>query len=294
MELEEKYENLLIEIHESKNERFENSFVEQKTKFNRATLKDEINYLIEADLVEFDKSDNAYYLTYEGYEEVEEIRFLRRTGEEFTELEYQHLLKQSRIKKIKTLLIGVVLFSFAALAYIGIGPTKKNEITPEIANQIEYAISSKMDSILNQQTIIQINKAWKWSGITAKEIINVNQFGNVVFSDTKDTIYRIRPEELSIEKVASNLHQFEIIKTEENYILDWEMKRLVAIAKSEVGELNKFEKYCLKIPAVISSNYSKENIGKISFKELISISGDLAFQIKDLKEGQKVNLRIID
>lgn len=81
---------------------------------------------------------------------------------------------------------------------------------------------------------------------------------------------------------------------QDDFILDWEMENLVELAKSEVGELDDFDKYCLKIPAVISSNYSKENIGKISFQELIAVSGNLVFQIKDLVDGQKIELIIID
>jgi len=70
------------------------------------------------------------------------------------------------------------------------------------------------------------------------------------------------------------------------------MTNLVTIAKSELGELAKNQKYCLKMPAIIGGEYDKSNIGKISFAELISFSGDLGFQIKDLKDGQKIKLNI--
>ena len=46
------------------------------------------------------------------------------------------------------------------------------------------------------------------------------------------------------------------------------------------------------MPAVIGGEYEISNIGKISFTELISFSEDLGFQIKDLKDGQKVKLNI--
>lgn len=99
---------------------------------------------------------------------------------------------------------------------------------------------------------------------------------------------------MSIEQIALNKNEFETLKKQDDFILDWEMVNLVELAKSEVGELDDNDKYCLKIPAVISSNYSKENIGKLSFQELIAVSGDLAFQIKDLEDGQKIEIKIID
>ena len=70
------------------------------------------------------------------------------------------------------------------------------------------------------------------------------------------------------------------------------MTNLVEVAKSELGELAESQKYCLKIPGVIGGKYEKENLGKINFIELISFSGDLGFQIKDLKDGQKIEIKI--
>lgn len=105
-------------------------------------------------------------------------------------------------------------------------------------------------------------------------------------------MYRICPEELSFEKIASNLNEYEILKSTEDFILDWEMIKMVDLAKAEIGELADFEKYCLKIPAPISKNYSIENIGKISFLKLISFSGDLAHQMDDLEDGEEIELVI--
>jgi hypothetical protein len=48
------------------------------------------------------------------------------------------------------------------------------------------------------------------------------------------------------------------------------------------------------MPTIIGGEYEKSNIGKISFPELILFSGDLGFQMKDLKKGQKIKLKIIN
>ena len=100
MELEEKYEDLLIEIKESDKERFENEFVIKSHNDDRINLLDDLSLLISYELVEFDKTDNAYYLTYEGYEKVEGIMELRNAGEQMKELEHQHFLSKSRNQKI--------------------------------------------------------------------------------------------------------------------------------------------------------------------------------------------------
>jgi hypothetical protein len=140
--------------------------------------------------------------------------------------------------------------------------------------------------------IAEINKAWNWKGFNATEIVRTNDFGNVIFKTDKNEYWRVCPEEISCEKIAESESEFDRLSTDSEFIEDWQMTNLVNIAKSELGELEENQKYCLKMPAVIGGKYEKSNIGKISFTELISFSGDLGFQIKDLKNGQKIKLNI--
>ncbi|WP_179345884.1 T6SS immunity protein Tdi1 domain-containing protein [Winogradskyella ursingii] len=140
--------------------------------------------------------------------------------------------------------------------------------------------------------IAEINKAWNWKGFNATEIVRTNDFGNVIFKTDKNEYWRICPEEISCKKIAESESEFNKISSDSEFIEDWEMTNLVNIAKSELGELKENEKYCLKMSAVIGGEYEKSNLGKISFVELIAFSGDLGFQIKDLKDGQKIKLNI--
>jgi len=142
--------------------------------------------------------------------------------------------------------------------------------------------------------IAEINKAWNWKGFNATEIIRTNDFGNVIFKTDKNEYWRICPEETSCEKIAESESEFDRLSTNSEFIEDWEMTNLVEVAKSELGELAENQKYCLKMPAVVGGKHEKSNIGKISFTELISFSGDLGFQIKDLKDGQKIQFTFKD
>ena len=142
--------------------------------------------------------------------------------------------------------------------------------------------------------ITEINKAWNWKGIIANEIIRTNDFGNVIFKTDKNEYWRICPEEISCEKIAESESEFDQITASPEFIEDWEMTELVNIAKAELGELAKNQKYCLKIPATIGGEYEISNIGKITFEELILFSGDFGVKIKDLKDGQKIKVNIIN
>jgi hypothetical protein len=136
--------------------------------------------------------------------------------------------------------------------------------------------------------IAEINRAWNWKGFNATEIVRTNDFGNVIFKTDKNEYWRVCPEEISCGKIAKSESEFNKISSDSEFIEDWEMTNLVKIAKSELGELKENENYCLKMASVIGGEYEKSNLGKISFSELIAFSGDLGFQIKDLKDGQKI------
>lgn len=138
--------------------------------------------------------------------------------------------------------------------------------------------------------VTEINKAWSWKGFKATEIIRINDFGNIIFKTSNDEFWRICPEELSCEIIAKSRSQFENILKNPNFIESWEMIEVLQTANSKLGTLKSTEKYYLKLPAVIGGDYNIQNIEKISFTELISLSGDLAFQIKDLSNGQKIKL----
>ena len=157
---------------------------------------------------------------------------------------------------------------------------------------MDFFTPRKMDN-LNLMIEI-INTAWNWKGFYAVKIIKSNDFGNVIFKTDKNQYWRICPEELQCEKIANSLSELENLFKDEEYILDWEMQELLKLAKNELGELQEGEKFCLKMPAVIGGLYVKNNLGKISFTELIAFSGDLGFQIKDVEDGEKIKLTIED
>lgn len=130
-----------------------------------------------------------------------------------------------------------------------------------------------------------INEAWGWKGIVAIEIVRTNDFGNVICKTAKNDFWRICPEELLCEKIADNETELEQLLSDLEFELDWKMERLLIAARTKLGDLESGQKYCLKAPG--SGEYSEKNLGKISFAELISFSGYVAFQIKDLKDGDE-------
>jgi hypothetical protein len=138
-----------------------------------------------------------------------------------------------------------------------------------------------------------IRKAWGWIGLDPAEVVATNAFGNLVVRASDGAYWRICPEELSCEQVAGNAEEFATLSAEEEFRTDWEMARLVELAREKLGPVPAGRCYCLKLPGVIGGKYEPANIGTISLDELISFSGDLADQIKDVPEGGNIQIEIV-
>jgi hypothetical protein len=138
-----------------------------------------------------------------------------------------------------------------------------------------------------------IRAAWGWIGLDPAEVVATNSFGNVVVRAADGAYWRICPEEWSCKQVARDADEFASVSSEEEFRTDWEMERLVKLARKNLGALREGQCYCLKMPAVIGGSYDVTKIGTISLTELISFSGDMAEQIKDVPDGGEIKIEII-
>ncbi len=137
-----------------------------------------------------------------------------------------------------------------------------------------------------------IADAWKWKGLEPVEIIDQNAFGNVIVRTATGSFWRVCPEELDAKPIADSELDLEELRNSPEFILDWEVERLVQKAKDLLGDPGAGRCYCLKIPAVFGGEYGGANIGTISMPELLACSGDLAKQIDGLPNGRKIQLKI--
>jgi hypothetical protein len=84
----------------------------------------------------------------------------------------------------------------------------------------------------------EIASAWGWMGVRPREIIMQNAFGNVIFTDEDGQYWRICPEELSCEVIATDGEQFARVQNSDSFLRDWIMQALVEQASSTLGNLS--------------------------------------------------------
>jgi hypothetical protein len=144
------------------------------------------------------------------------------------------------------------------------------------------------------QLLEAVRSAWGWVGIEPVDLIDANDFGNLILKDVRGQYWRICPEDLYCEVVASSREELDRLAEDQDFLNDWHMRGLVDQAFQRLGALAPGRKYCLKIPGVLAGEYGGDNLETISFDELIKASGHIAQQIADLPNGASIKLAVTD
>jgi hypothetical protein len=144
------------------------------------------------------------------------------------------------------------------------------------------------------QLLDEVRSAWGWVGIDPVDLIDDNEFGNLILEDANGQFWRLCPEDLYCEVVASSREELHRLAKDQDFLRDWYMRDLVDQAFQRLGALAPGRKYCLKIPGVFGGEYGGDNLGTISSGELISASGHIAQQIADLPDGTSVEVSVTD
>jgi hypothetical protein len=144
-------------------------------------------------------------------------------------------------------------------------------------------------------TIIEeLRGAWGWAGIDPLEVIDENEFGNLIIKDVRGQYWRLMPEECCCEVIAENRPALDALTADQEFQEDWDMTELVDMAKESLGPLTEGRKYCLKVPGLLGGEYDVENFGTAPLVELIRMSGDIAKQVEELPPGTQVTLKIAE
>ena len=137
------------------------------------------------------------------------------------------------------------------------------------------------------QLLDEVRSAWGWVGIEPVDVVDDNDFGNLILKDVRGQYWRLCPEDLYCEELDR-------LAEDQEFLSDWYMRSLVDQAFRRFGALAPDRKYCLKIPGVLGGEYGGDNLGTIVFNELIRASGHIAQQIADLPDGATIKLSARD
>ena len=118
-----------------------------------------------------------------------------------------------------------------------------------------------------------IKQYWGFTGIRPVQIIERNQFGNLLVQDNSSRFWRICPEELSCEVIASNQKQMKQLWDEAEFKNDWHMTGFAVLAYNALGGVDDEQCYYFINPPALGGGYDVANIGITTIADLIIDSG---------------------
>lgn len=142
--------------------------------------------------------------------------------------------------------------------------------------------------------VSEIRGAWGWVGVDPVEVVDQNSFGNLIIKDRDGKFWRLCPEDVYCEVIAKDCDELHDLSNDPEYLEDWRMSALVEAAEKGLGPLSEGQVYCLTIPGVLGGAYDISNVKAVTIIELLRFSGDLGKQIRDLPDGEQIQLQIID
>ena len=138
-------------------------------------------------------------------------------------------------------------------------------------------------------TVDDINESWGWCGLNAVAVLGENPFGNLLLLDDEGRCWRLRPQDLVCEPVASNHAELTALAYNQAFLATWYMPELVRLAEATLGPLVDDRKYCLKIPHSLGGEYQRDNFAMVPLPELIRFAGESAQQFDGYGGAQAEN-----
>lgn len=142
--------------------------------------------------------------------------------------------------------------------------------------------------------INEIKESWGWVGIDPVQVVGENDFGNLMIEDSQGKYWRLCPEDVYCEIVASSREELNQLSADQEFLEDWHMQTLVEQAKENLGTLSEGYKYSLVTPGALGGEYAISNIKAAPLIEIVRFSGQVALQIKDMPDGAQIELKVVD
>jgi len=135
--------------------------------------------------------------------------------------------------------------------------------------------------------------AWGWTGISFAEIRAVSPMGHVVFADAEGCLHYFDPGLLAIEPLGNEEATREHFASEETRLI-WDATALTDAARERLGDCSEGSVYSPNPLALLEGNYDGEELCIMPLAELISLTGEIARQTKDLPPGSRFRIKIVD
>lgn len=138
-----------------------------------------------------------------------------------------------------------------------------------------------------------LRQVWAWALNDPTQVLMVNAFGNVLVTCHDGTLWRVIPEELTARKIRDDKNYLAAFE-DEQFREDWLFEGVTDAAGAALGPLGEGQCYAFKTWPIMGGPFTPDNMYVATTTEWLGVSGEVGRQIKDLPNGAKITLDIVD
>jgi hypothetical protein len=146
----------------------------------------------------------------------------------------------------------------------------------------------------DKDTSEKLTKNWTWLIGTDKKVLLVSTIGDMFLADNNNRVYWLDVGGGEFNLVADTIEDFETRLKDIEQVNEWFMIDLTTELKNSEKKLKDGQLYSYYKLPIIGGNYTVDNFAPLSIEEHFGYLGDLHKQIKDLPDGTKVEIKIVD
>jgi hypothetical protein len=147
---------------------------------------------------------------------------------------------------------------------------------------------------MNNELVALFNEAWSWTRQSFVAITAINPFGHMILRDAEGHYAHCDPEMLTLTQVAlGDEALFEYMAAPDVREI-WEAKDFIEQAESLLGKIDAGRIYSWKIAPVLGGDFIPENMTTMALHEHIRFTGHIADQLKDVQDGQTIQLKVVE
>jgi hypothetical protein len=146
----------------------------------------------------------------------------------------------------------------------------------------------------SDEALAELHKAWAWFLPKTFKPIMASTLGDIFFQQDGEAIFWLNTGTAEITQVAKSHAEFlEILKTEKAD--EWFMPGLIQQLK-DAGNILKPD-YCytyVTLPIFKEGKYEASNLNPVPVKEHFGITGTIHHQIREVPDGGRVKIKIVE
>jgi hypothetical protein len=143
-------------------------------------------------------------------------------------------------------------------------------------------------------SVDRLTEHWTWLIGTDKTPIMVSAIGDMFLQGHNKKIYWLDVGGGEHKLIAERIQDFEEKLKNIEQVNEWFMIDLTTELRLSDKQLNEGQLYSYKKLPILGGDYTADNFAPLDIEEHFRYTGDIHKQIKDLPDGTKVEIKIVD